>query len=262
MRGGTEPPFLQVRQLRFAYSAKEALPAISDVQMELQSGEFVALLGPSGCGKSTLLKILAGYLRPSQGEVLQQGEPISGPHRSRAVLFQSNTLYPWLTVEENVAFGLKLAGMEKEKRLKIARQLLREVRLEEKREAKVFELSGGMKQRVALARVLAHSPEMVLMDEPLGALDAMTRLQMQALIRSLWKERRMTVFFITHDIDEALALANRVFVMSSSPGTLLREYRVNYSDLALRDEKQRVPVDEAYLQLKAEILDLIEQQSR
>ncbi len=253
-------PLLTMRHLSHQYEDKPSpLHAIRDINLDIQKGDFVAVLGPSGCGKSTWLNILAGFLRPTQGEVLIHGKPITKPNKERGVMFQSSTLYPWLSVAENIEFGLKMSGMEKGKRQEVVRKLITDIDLSDFAQARTYELSGGMKQRVALARVLANNPEVILMDEPLGALDAITRHKMQTLIRKLWKERGATVFLITHDIDEALALANKIVIMSEAPGTIEKVFTVNYTYQALQHSKHRVQIDARYIELKEEILDIIEQ---
>ncbi len=216
------------------------------------------MLGPSGCGKSTLLNILAGFMFPTSGEVYVKGEKVVGPSKDRGVVFQSPTLYPWLNVEENIEFGPKLQGISKEKREEIADRMLRSVSLTEFKSSKVYELSGGMKQRASLARVLANDPEIILMDEPFSALDALTRLKMQKLIRTIWHEEERTIFMITHDIDEALSLATKIIILTSLPGSVDEIIETTFTFEALKDEKSRVHINEEYVKLKEHILDLIE----
>lgn len=249
---------LEIQNVSHNYVDDSTVHAIKDINLDIFKGEFIAVLGPSGCGKSTLLNILAGFLRPTKGKVCMHNEPITGPDKNRGVMFQSNSLYPWLSVEDNIAFGLRMQGYIEKEQKSIAHSLLQEVQLLDFAKAKTFELSGGMKQRVALARVLANKPEVILMDEPLGALDAITRHKMQALIRRLWAEHKNTVFLITHDIDEALSLATKIIVMSESPGRIEKIFDVEYTYQALENPKQRIKIDSKYLEIKEEILDAIE----
>lgn len=250
---------LELNEVSMIYNqdSATAVPAIKNIDLSIEQGEFICILGPSGCGKSTLLNIIAGFQAPSSGDALFEGEKIVGPSWDRGVVFQSPTLYPWLSVQENVGFGPKVRGLENEKVEEISLELLKQVGLIEAKDQAVFDLSGGMKQRVALARVLANQPQMILMDEPLGALDALTRLNMQRLIRDLWNETDNTVIMITHDVDEALALGTRLLVMSPQPGTIEKTYDIDFTYSALKDKNHRVEVNEEYLQLKNEILDII-----
>ncbi|WP_440896490.1 ABC transporter ATP-binding protein [Amphibacillus sp. Q70] len=251
-------PLIEVKNLTMNFgNEKTSIPAIQNINLKIEKGEFVCVLGPSGCGKSTLLRILAGYQKPTSGEVNFQNHPINGPDWHRGVVFQSSTLYPWLTVKGNVEFGPKMRGLKSTEIDKVSHHFLTQIDLIDDANKAVFELSGGMKQRVALARTLANQPEMILMDEPLGALDALTRLNMQTLIRKLWKENENTVLMITHDVDEALALGTRIVVMSKKPGMILKEFKVDYTHLAYRTPNNRVPINDAYLKMKDEILDLI-----
>ncbi len=212
-----------------------ALTVIKDVTFSVadlpDKGEFVAILGPSGCGKSTVLRLIAG-LRPqfpaSEGTVLVGGRPIDAPGPDRSMVFQDYTSFDNRTVEDNVAFGLECRGVPAKQRRAAAREWIAKVGLDVNRDAGKYpsELSGGMRQRVAIARTLILSPRIILMDEPFGALDPTTRLHMQALLVELWKEAQATVFFVTHSIEEALYLGDRVYVFSSAPGTIIREMKV------------------------------------
>ncbi|WP_151448544.1 ABC transporter ATP-binding protein [Lacisediminimonas profundi] len=197
--------------------------ALDQVTLRIQPGEFVCLLGPSGCGKSTLLGALAGHLKPTRGQVLLDGKPISGPAPERGLVFQHHTLFPWLSVQDNIAYGLKMQGVARAERRRQAQAMLTDVGLTGFETRYPNALSGGMQQRVEIARVLINRPRVLLMDEPFGALDALTRLRMQELLLELWSQRRMTVVFVTHDIDEALFLADRILVMSARPGRIMEE---------------------------------------
>jgi len=222
-------------------------------------GEFVAILGPSGCGKSTVLRLIAG-LRPhfpaTEGAVLVGGVPVETPGSDRSMVFQDYTSFDNRTVEDNVAFGLECRGVPSKERLERARDWIQRVGLDVKRDAHKFpsELSGGMRQRVAIARTLALSPRIILMDEPFGALDPTTRLHMQALLVQLWREAQATVFFVTHSIEEAVYLGDRVYIFSSAPGTILKEMRVPGPEFPPK-EMQRRP---DFMNYVFEIRDIID----
>ncbi len=252
---------IKVNDLTAIYGTEEdSILAIEDVNLEIRKGDFLCVLGPSGCGKSTLLKVIAGYIKPTSGECLMQGEPIEGPDWHRGVVFQSSTLYPWMSVKDNVEFGPRMRGLPKEETEKIRKYFLEEVNLTGFGEKATFELSGGMKQRVELARVLANYPQVILMDEPFGALDALTRNNMQNLIRDIWKENNSTIFFITHDVDEALALGTRIVVMSSRPGTLIEEFSVDFTHTLFTDEARNIEHEDKYFKIKDKIMNLINSQ--
>jgi NitT/TauT family transport system ATP-binding protein len=192
--------------------------ALAAVDLDILRGEFLVLLGPSGCGKSTLLNLIAGFIKPSSGVVLQDGVEVSGPDRRRTVVFQEYALFPWMTVQENVEFGLKARGMSQTERRSVAGELLSTVRLSGFENRYPHEISGGMKQRAAIARAIAPDPEVLLMDEPFGALDAQTRVLLQEEVARIAAETNKTIIFVTHSIDEAVFLGDRIIVMSSRPG--------------------------------------------
>ena len=201
-------------------TAKHVMPALLDITLEVQTNEFVCLLGPSGCGKSTLLNIVAGFMPPSEGRVLADGHVITAPGVDRGVVFQEYALFPWLTVQDNVEFGLKLKGTAKRQRRDVAMRYLELVGLTAHRDKFPIQLSGGMKQRVAIARALANNPAMILMDEPFGSLDAQTREIMQEELSRIQRLEHKTILFVTHSIREAVYLADRIVIMTSSPGTI------------------------------------------
>jgi ABC-type nitrate/sulfonate/bicarbonate transport system ATPase subunit len=190
------------------------------VTVEIPDAEFACIVGASGCGKSTLLNIMAGLIEPTAGTVTVDGRPVEGPAADRGMVFQRYTLFPWLKVRENVEFGPKLKGIGKEERREISDRLLEEMGLAEFGNQYPRELSGGMQQRVAIARALANEPKVLLMDEPFGALDALTRASAQRFLTEIWEQHRRTIVFVTHDIDEAIFLGDRIFVMSPRPGRL------------------------------------------
>lgn len=219
MEYGFEPK-IAARKVKKIYSPDRAKPvlALDDFDLEVREEEFLAIVGPSGCGKSTFLYMVAGFLEVSDGELLMGGKAIAGPGPDRGIVFQHFALFPWKTVMGNILYGLEEQKIEKEKRLKIARQYIEQVKLTGFEDSYPNQLSGGMKQRVAIARTLAFDPEVLLMDEPFGALDAQTRGVMQEELLSIWQKRKKTVIFVTHDVREAVYLADRVVVMTSRPG--------------------------------------------
>ena len=201
--------------------------ALRPVNMDVDAGEFVCLLGPSGCGKSTLLSIIAGLESASSGTVLADGQTVSGPGTDRVLLFQEAALFPWLDVQRNVEFGLRQAGKPAKERAATARRFIEMVHLKGFERGYVHQLSGGMRQRVAIARALAIDPAILLMDEPFGALDALTRDRLHAELESIWASTRKTVLFVTHNVREAVALGDRVLVFSPRPGRIMREFRID-----------------------------------
>lgn len=207
---------------------EQRFEALQNVSIDVAPGEFVCILGPSGCGKSTLLGALAGHLTSSGGRIAIDDSAVNSPHPDRGLVFQHHTLFPWKKVLENVAFGLKMKGVPRRERQQQARDLLKLVGLEGFEDRYPSQLSGGMQQRVEIARVLINHPRVLLMDEPFGALDAMTRLMMQELLLEVWARIRTTVVFITHDIDEALFLADRILVMSPRPGRIIEEIKLDF----------------------------------
>jgi ABC-type nitrate/sulfonate/bicarbonate transport system ATPase subunit len=231
--------------------------ALEDVSFVIDAEETVALLGPSGCGKTTILNIIAGFLKPSGGEVKIDGRAITKPGPDRGVVFQEHFLFHWLTVEANVAFALKLRGEQRNSYLQQANEFIRRVGLQGFEHHYPDELSGGMRQRVSIARVLINNPAILLMDEPFAALDAQTRLMMQEWLLRLWEEQRMSMLFITHDIDEAILLADRIFVMGVRPGRIICEIKV-----PLRRPRGRgVLTTPEFMSTKARCLDMIAEQS-
>ena len=255
------PEILSLDQLNLTYAAGTShVTALEDINLKIHEGEFVCLLGPSGCGKSTLLKILAGFIPPSSGSATIDGKAIQGPDWHRGVVFQQPPLYPWLTVRDNIGFGLKMRGVDKKVSRDLIDTYLEKVRLTRFAELKPYELSGGMKQRVAIARVLVNNPRMLLMDEPFGALDALTREEMQNLVRSIWWETKKTVLFITHDVDEALSLGTRVLVMSRGPGKIIMNFRTHFSEFITADNSNVTRASREFQQLRTTLLDLISKQ--
>jgi NitT/TauT family transport system ATP-binding protein len=220
---------IEVHGVSKRYITREGseVQALRDVTLNIKDGEFVSLLGASGCGKSTLLQILAGLVEPSTGQIVVRGQPVEGPGPDRAVIFQDYALFPWLTVRQNVESGLRLRKMPKRPRQIAASKYIKLVHLERAENRYPYELSGGMKQRVAIARALALEPEILLMDEPFGALDALTRDRMQEELLEIWSMTRKTIVFVTHSIDEATLLSDRVAVFTRAPGQVKQIVDVN-----------------------------------
>jgi NitT/TauT family transport system ATP-binding protein len=213
---------LSIKNLRREYeTANGNLVALSGINHAVHTRELTCVIGPSGCGKSTLIRILAGLERPTSGAVLVDGEPVRGPGADRGMVFQNYTLFPWLTVKKNVMFGLKMKGVQPMRAEAAARRWLEMVGLSQFADSYPAELSGGMKQRVAIARALANQPRILLMDEPFGALDAQTRCSMQAHLLRIWENVDVTIVFITHDLEEAIYLADRIVVLGANPGRIL-----------------------------------------
>jgi taurine transport system ATP-binding protein len=231
---------------------------IDDFNFEVHQGEFVVLVGPSGCGKTTLLSLMAGIIQPTAGKITMMGEEIRGMDWKREIIFQSPTLFPWYDVFDNVAYGPKMRGEDKTRISDRVNQYLELVGLADCAHAKTYELSGGMKQRVALARVLINEPSVILMDEPFGALDAITRCKMQILVRKIWRDTNNTVVLITHDVDEALELASRIVVLGDSPCRIKGMFNAMFStplDGNVGDDKLRRTGE--YIELRRHILDLL-----
>jgi NitT/TauT family transport system ATP-binding protein len=231
----------------------QAFEAVQDISFSVAPGEFVCLLGPSGCGKSTLLGALAGHIAATRGRFAVDGKPVVGPGPDRGIVFQHHTLFPWKRVVDNVAFGPKMRGVSVAERRAQAREMLELVGLQSFADHYPAQLSGGMQQRVEIARVLINHPRLLLMDEPFGALDAQTRRMMQELLLDIWTRVRTTVVFITHDIDEALFLGDRILVMSPRPGRIIETIRVPFA----RPRHADLVVEAGFVRLKHRCLDLL-----
>ncbi len=237
---------------------KGAVTAIDHVNLEVRDGEFVMIVGPSGCGKTTLINILGGLNDATDGTVLLDGKPVEGPGADRGMVFQGYSLFPWLSVQKNVEFGLKMKKIPKEDRADRAKKFIDLVGLTGFEDALPKQLSGGMKQRVAIARTLANEPEILLMDEPFGALDAQTRVVMQELLADISKKTRTTILFITHDIDEAVLLGERIYVMSRRPGTIREVLDVHIPG----ERSHESLVLPEFLETKKRIMDMLWQESK
>ena len=245
---------LEITDLTKTFGTGEsAVTAVDRVNMHVSKGELAVVVGPSGCGKSTLLNIVAGLETRTSGEARIMGRDILGPGADRGMVFQSYTLFPWLTVQQNVEFGLRIKKVPVAERAETARHYVKLVGLEGREKALPGELSGGMKQRVAIARVLANKPEMLLMDEPFGALDAQTRLLCQDLLLDVWRDERPTILFITHDIDEAILLADTVSIMSRRPGRIIEKIPIPLE----RPRSHRTMLEKAFTDVKKSIMETL-----
>jgi NitT/TauT family transport system ATP-binding protein len=238
-------------------SAAQQVHAIADVSLHVAPGEFVSLIGPSGCGKSTLLNVVAGFAKASSGTVLLDGRPIDGPGSDRGVVFQQYSLFPWMTVRKNVEFGLRMQGVSATQRQASARTLLGLAGLLAFENHYPDQLSGGMKQRVGIVRALATSPQVMLMDEPFGALDSQTRVVMQQILTNMWQRMRLSVLFITHDIEEAIFLSDRVYVMTARPGRIKAEIEIDLP----RSRSAEMMSSPAFTQLLHKLRNLIREES-
>ncbi|MFU1477650.1 taurine ABC transporter ATP-binding protein [Roseovarius sp. C7] len=243
--------------MRFELPDGSAVQALKDVSLHLKEGELMSVLGPSGCGKTTLLNIVAGFLAPTEGKLILNGHEITGPDAERGMVFQKGALFEWMSVRENVGFGPSMKGMPKAEKDEIVNHLLDVVGLQDFKEKAVYELSGGMQQRVALARCLANDPDVILMDEPLGALDALTREKMQSLVLKLWKETGKTIILITHSVEEALLLGERLVVMAPRPGRIHKEYRLPFAELGVGADLREVKKHPDFGPKRDEILSMI-----
>jgi ABC-type nitrate/sulfonate/bicarbonate transport system ATPase subunit len=231
----------------------EATVALEGIDLHVDRGEFVCLVGASGCGKSTLLNIVAGLIEPSEGEALLEGLPIGGPSPDRGLVSQGYSLFPWRSVAQNIAFGLELSGWSKKLRAERVDYLLDVMRLTKWADSRPSALSGGMRQRVAIARSLAPQPEVLLLDEPFGALDAHTRMLMQEFLLGIWRETGTTILMVTHDVEEALFLSQRMYVLSSHPGRVKREIVLPFGD----DRAQSLRRQDDFLDLRDEVHALL-----
>ncbi|MDH3597060.1 MAG: ATP-binding cassette domain-containing protein [Rhodospirillales bacterium] len=232
--------------------------ALEGINLQFEPEEFVVALGASGCGKTTLLNVMAGFLPPTSGAILLHDSPITGPGRDRGVVFQKHALFPWLNVLENTAFGLKIQGVGAKDRTAIAEENLNLVGLSEFGGHPIYQLSGGMQQRVGLARALTTNPEILLMDEPLGALDAFTRENMQELVLQVWRRTKKIVFFITHSVEEALFMATRLIVMSPRPGRITHEYKLDFCQRYFElGDARKIKSHADFIKIREEVLSII-----
>jgi NitT/TauT family transport system ATP-binding protein len=238
-------------------SGSHRLLVLDNVSLSLANNEFVSVVGTSGCGKSTLLNIIAGLINPEEGDVWVDGVPITGPGRDRGVVFQTYTLFPWMPVWKNVHFALNKSNLSKKEKRELASHYIETVGLKGFENAYPNQLSGGMRQRVAIARVLVYKPKVLLMDEPFGALDAQTRGMMQELLLRVWEEHRVTVLFITHDVDEAIFMSERVITMTARPGKIKREVRIDLP----HPRTYEIMTSPEFVELKQSIIEAIREET-
>ncbi len=243
--------------MRFDLPNGSHVQALQDVSLNLAEGQLMSVLGPSGCGKTTLLNIVAGFLAPTAGEIKLNGHLVHGPDAERGMVFQQGALFEWMSVRENVSFGPRMAGKPESEWRDNVNHLLDVVGLQDFKDKAIYELSGGMQQRVALARCLANDPDVILMDEPLGALDALTREKMQSLVLKLWKETGKTIILITHSVEEALLLGERLLVMAPRPGRIHKEYNLPFADLGVGQDLREVKKHPEFNERREEILAMI-----
>jgi len=256
-----EEELISISRVDLNYEGKTgSIRALENININIYRGEFVCVLGPSGCGKSTLLKIIAGFIKPSTGSIRLDGEEIKGTDRNRGVVFQNPPLYEWFSVRSNVGFGPKVRGLSKTEYEPLVDEYLAKVGLSEFADKKIYELSGGMKQRVSIARALINDPEILLMDEPFGALDALTRESVQDLTRKIWWDTGKTIFFITHDVEEALLLASRVIVLSRHPGRVIEDIPVSFSRQIVEERTCDIKFTPEFYKYREKLLKLINSQ--
>lgn len=250
---------LEAKDVSLDYESKTGrIEALGSVSFSIEEGDFVCVLGPSGCGKSTLLKLIAGFEQATSGQLLLDGKQIDGIDCRRGVVFQKDNLFEWFSVRNNINYGLRMrGGMSKSEIKKKTDDMLAMMGLSDFADKKVYELSGGMRQRVSIGRTLINDPEILLMDEPFSALDALTREVLQDNLRDLWIEHKNTIFFITHDIDEAIVLGTKIIVMSSRPGKIVREIPLDYTYRIHEEGNSRHNLGNDYFELRRELFNLI-----
>ncbi|GLQ36236.1 Taurine import ATP-binding protein TauB [Amylibacter marinus] len=243
--------------MTFALPNGGKVEALKNINLNIKEGELLSVLGPSGCGKTTLLNILAGFLAQTEGAMTLNGAPVEGPSSERGMVFQQGALFEWMTVAKNIGFGPKMKGTPQAEINAKVDELLSIVGLQDFGEKMIYELSGGMQQRVALARCLANDPDVILMDEPLGALDALTREKMQSLVLDIWKKTGKTIILITHSVEEALLLGERLLVMAPRPGRVHKEYALPFAELGVGADLREIKQHAEFAPTRDEILNMI-----
>jgi taurine transport system ATP-binding protein len=254
-----KPSSLHIEQISMTFELPDgnSIEALKNISLDLDEGEILTVLGPSGCGKTTLLNIIAGFLAPTSGRVILNGKEVTDPGPERGMVFQQGALFEWMNVRKNIGFGPAMKGVPAARIKETVDELLEIVGLQDYGEKAVYELSGGMQQRVALARCLANDPDVILMDEPLGALDALTREKMQGLVLKLWKETGKTIILITHAVEEALLLGARLVVIAPRPGHIHKEYRLPFADLGVGSDLREIKKHADFGPKREEILSMI-----
>jgi len=246
---------LNIKSLSKTYHNEDKkIYAIKDINLDINEGEFIALVGPSGCGKTTLLKCVAGILNPTTGKIILGTKKITSPDKDVGMVFQDFSLFPWLTVRENIEFGLKIRNIPLEERNRLVNHYLNVTKLKEFADTYPKYLSGGMKQRVAIARTLANNPKVILMDEPFGSLDNLTRSSMQEFLTELWEKEHKTILFVTHDVEEALFISEKVYILSKRPATIKTSFDVPFK----RPRKHELKQSKEFFKLRNKIVDLLE----
>jgi taurine transport system ATP-binding protein len=250
---------LLVENISMTYSDEKSneIHVLDDISFSMENGDFFSFLGTSGCGKTTLLNILAGFLKPTDGQITIDGKKVENPGLDRGVVFQKGALFEWLSVYENAEFGLKMQKVPKKERREITMNFLELVGLQDFADSKVYNLSGGMQQRVAIVRSLATDPSVILMDEPLGALDALTREKMQILLLDIWRKTGKMIFFITHSVEEALFLSTELFVLSERPGKIVKRFSLPFSKEINRDDSKSVKYSPEFIGIREDVLNYI-----
>ncbi len=256
---GTPGPFVEFAQLTVEYPSKDGpVLALDGIDLAFGAGDFVCIVGPSGCGKTTLMQSLAGFIKPNSGSVTLAGQPITGPGPDRGVVFQQPALFPWMSVARNAEFGPMVRGIDGAERRRKVEHYLRLVGLWDFRNRYPYQLSGGMQQRLAIVRALVNDPQVLLMDEPFGALDALTREKMQEELHAVWRRTEMTVVFITHSVEEAVYLGTDVVVMSARPGRIVERLKVGFSrSSAERNGIRAIKASPEFVAMREQVLGLI-----
>ena len=256
-----DPAFISLRGIHLVYQTDGGRPfeALNNINLQLQRGDFICAIGPSGCGKTSLLRVLAGYERPSQGYITVDGQPHTKPDAEVGVVFQQPNLFPWLSIEKNVDFGPRMKGVSIDERQQRIGRFLEMVGLSAASKKLPFQLSGGMKQRAAIARALASDPKIILMDEPFGALDAFTRESMQTSLHKIWEQTHKSIFFITHDVEEALLLSTRIILMYPNPGRIVHDIENPFSRQLSERSPSEIRLSREFIEMREQLVQSIKE---